>query len=531
LTTGLSDHEIVVGKLVAGLARVALLLLTGLPVLALMQLWGGIEPKLVFAGYAATVVGMVSVGALAVLCSVHARKLHEAVVMTYLVMIAFTIVSLLCRFAMRDSVLGLCWPAWIGDGNILVVLYQLRRNWQSGALDNGLLLRLLLHFGVFHATATIACLATAVLKLRRAASPRVRPAAASWPAHLQRRLLRSVLARWPMLWKEIGEPRFSLGRIGWCCVILIVLATLVPALWPSIRSLNGGYDPWYQLKLQADTLIGLDIWGRLVATSGACLALLSVAIHAAGSISRERERHTLDSLLTTPLTPKEIQFAKWLGSILSVRRCGLILVGLWLLCCGASGASCLTLIAGLVAWLVYAGCGAMLGLLLSMTIGRTPWATLYTLAALCVLAFGHWLPSIFVRSPMQHQLPRTVASFGLTPPAALHWLALNGDDANGSSARFYRFTSGEYSLRPLRTRASPSEPRNILTGIAAGLLFWSLLTVALWLLAVRRLTTLRPYRREPEMVTDTEEPRSTSSPVDARDAAAELLPLDQERAA
>src|SRR5262249_3938132 len=44
LTTALTDEEIVLGKLLARLANLGLVLLTGLPVLSLMELWGGIDP-------------------------------------------------------------------------------------------------------------------------------------------------------------------------------------------------------------------------------------------------------------------------------------------------------------------------------------------------------------------------------------------------------------------------------------------------------------------------------------------------------
>ena len=51
----------------------------------------------------------------------------------------------------------------------------------------------------------------------------------------------------------------------------------------------------------------------------ACLMLLSVAVRAAGSVSGERDRQTLDSLLTSPLEVTEILWGKWVGAILSPR--------------------------------------------------------------------------------------------------------------------------------------------------------------------------------------------------------------------
>src|SRR5688500_2057016 len=72
-------------------------------------------------------------------------------------------------------------------------------------------------------------------------------------------------------------------------------------------------------------------WVRVVGTLVACLTLLGVAVRAASSVSGERDRQTLDSLLTTPLDGNAILWAKWLGSVLSVRRAWAWLGLVWLL--------------------------------------------------------------------------------------------------------------------------------------------------------------------------------------------------------
>jgi ABC-type transport system involved in multi-copper enzyme maturation permease subunit len=483
LTTSLGNSDIVLGKLAAGLGSLALLLLAGLPVLAMTQFWGGVDPNLVLAGYAVTGVTMLSLAALTVLCSVHARKPHDAVLVTYLLLVVFLLVSLLCRFVQRDSVLGWSWPAWVADGNILIVLYQVRAGWERESFRDTTLPTLLLHYGVFHGALTLLCVTVAVLRLRRAAWPRSRPDRKGWLGRL--RLPRPAPALWPMLWKELFvEPRLRLGRVGRVCVVVVILASLVPVWW-----FHTGYS-W------SDSLVALDVWGRLLVTGGVCLALLGVAVHAAGSISGERERHTLDSLLTTPLTRGEILFAKWLGSILSVRRTGLILLAVWLVCTGVGGGRGVALLGCAVAWVVYAGCFAMVGLWFSVTCRSTRRATLWTLGTLALLGLGHWAPRFFVGAPEELEWPHTIAVFGLTPPVALEWVLLNGDDLGGkrscSSHLFWRFTYGEYSLRQLVTRSDPRDsgrvitPRDTLAGTAAGLLFWLALTAGLWLLTVWR---------------------------------------------
>ena len=54
LATDLRDREILFGKLAARVGSLLLFLLAGLPVLGLMQFFGGIDPDLVLAGFAAT---------------------------------------------------------------------------------------------------------------------------------------------------------------------------------------------------------------------------------------------------------------------------------------------------------------------------------------------------------------------------------------------------------------------------------------------------------------------------------------------
>jgi ABC-type transport system involved in multi-copper enzyme maturation permease subunit len=495
LATSLGNGEIVLGKLAAGLGSLGLLLLAGLPVLAMMQFWGGIDPNLVLAGYAVTGVTMLSLGALTVLCSVHARKPRDAVLMTYLLLVVFLVVSLLCRFLMRESVLGWSWLAWVADGNLGVVLYQVREGWLRGTSLDSMLPGLLLRYGVFHGLVALFCVTAAVLRLRRAAWPRSRPARGTWLGRL--RLPRPVWALRPMLWKELFvEPGLRLGRFGWACVVLVVLVSLVPAT---------GYYCQPDSD-RADARDAFDIWSRLMVTGGACLGLLGVAVRAAGSISGERERHTLDSLLTTPLPLREILFAKWLGSILSVRRIWLALLAIWLACRGVSGMRGIALIACAGAWIVYAGCFAMLGLWFSVTCRSTRRATLWTLGTLTLLGLGHWLPWFFVQQPEKLQWPHTITHFGLTPPAALHWLALHGDDLTAETPRssrlFTRFSRGQYSLRALMIRSgsqdwwgegSPTyrdEMRDVLAGTASGLVFWLGLTAALGLLTLRRWARL-----------------------------------------
>jgi hypothetical protein len=145
----------------------------------------------------------------------------------------------------------------------------------------------------------------------------------------------------------------------------------------------------------------------------------------------------------------------------------------------------------------------MLGLWFSVTRGSTRRATLWTLTAAAVLGLAHWLPWLVVRPPKQLQLPHTIAFFGLTPPAALNWVALNGDDLgpdpHGTSRVFIKFTREEFSFRSAMTW-TPSwhyvavrrdEAPDVIWGTIVGLLFWAGLMAALWLLTLRKFQRMR----------------------------------------
>jgi ABC-type transport system involved in multi-copper enzyme maturation permease subunit len=137
----------------------------------------------------------------------------------------------------------------------------------------------------------------------------------------------------------------------------------------------------------------MNIWIRAMTSILGTLLLLAVAIRAAGSISGERSRQTLDDLLATPLENSEIIDGKWLGSVLGLRL-GFVWMGLVLLVGVATGSlSWLGLSGILIIWLVYAGFFAILGLQFSTVCRNTLRATVTTLLVSLFFLGGHWIAS------------------------------------------------------------------------------------------------------------------------------------------
>jgi ABC-type transport system involved in multi-copper enzyme maturation permease subunit len=82
-TTSLSDREIALGKLVSRLAVVVLIIMSALPVLSLLMLFGGIDPGQLWQVEMATLVAMVYAGAHAIYFSATSRSPMGALLRTY----------------------------------------------------------------------------------------------------------------------------------------------------------------------------------------------------------------------------------------------------------------------------------------------------------------------------------------------------------------------------------------------------------------------------------------------------------------
>src|SRR5262249_55259156 len=86
--------EIVLGKLLARTLVMFTLLLTGLPVLFLTQLWGGVDGQFLLAGFAVNALTLLSVAAVGLFSSALARTVPGAVFGTYVLTGLFGLATL-----------------------------------------------------------------------------------------------------------------------------------------------------------------------------------------------------------------------------------------------------------------------------------------------------------------------------------------------------------------------------------------------------------------------------------------------------
>jgi ABC-type transport system involved in multi-copper enzyme maturation permease subunit len=219
----------------------------------------------------------------------------------------------------------------------------------------------------------------------------------------------------------------------------------------------------------------------------ACLLLLSVAVRTSHSVSGERERHTLDELLTTPLETEEILYAKWQANVWGQRGGWFWLAGIYGLGVLTGGLNILSLPFLFVAWFVYACFVATLGLWFS-TICRTSLrAAVCTVFTLIGLWGGHWLlwmccvPLLYLGGPGPGggEGLLTLIQFqagSLTPPVALGVLAFHGRE-------FEAFGSDHNPVA------------GVFVFAIMGLILWGFVAAAIWNSTVARFNGM--YARGP----------------------------------
>jgi ABC-type transport system involved in multi-copper enzyme maturation permease subunit len=427
LGTDLRNREIVLSKLAVRLASLTVMLVTGVPILAILQFLGGTDPDLVGAWLLATGLTMISLASLAMLNSVYAKKSRDAVLYTYLEVAAYALFSALGQLVHRTSPATWMfeWGSlsvtvadvvdWFGAGNPLMLFAKILHALAGTGAVYRILPRLLLEYALFHGTFAIIFSAWAAMRLRAVFLKQVsRPNAISSTS--RRRWQRRAGNR-PMVWKEVlVEPGLRFGWFGRVLLLFLMIATFIPAMEVGF---NSTWDSRTRIEI-------MDFWARVVGALVACLLLIGVAVRAATSISRERDQLTWDSLLTTPLTSSAILLAKWLGSLLSVRWGWVWLAAVWGLGSAVGGLHILAVPLLFLAWTIYAGLLATVGLWFSLVCQTSSRAIIWTLFTILFVAIGFLVLPVYSSSFFQHLIPGSFVvrwlyrfNMGLAPPVVL----------------------------------------------------------------------------------------------------------------
>lgn len=361
LATRLSAADVVLGTMAAGLLRCLNGLAALVPVVTLLVVLGGIEPRLVglaALGIASTAVMLASIS---VVVSASARSKVRAESQAVALMMVW-----LCLPAFLLMILPKLWPSavrWVApvavrvlDSSPMVVVFSL-----AGVTPRGPLVEVVLRMVAWQVVASALLVTWAIARLRPASR-------AVYDAEGRIASRRSQLGRWwrrpacgddPVLWREMLSRQRS-GPLGtlvdmavhtaW--IGLLAYAVSLVALPAFAELARDGYGPapagsrLPELNPMAQILVGkwmgmasapapgqarleFNLFLRhLTAILGASY-VLGLGIAAAESVAVERERETWLGLIATPLSGREILRAKILGVIWRTRGLAILVIVLW----------------------------------------------------------------------------------------------------------------------------------------------------------------------------------------------------------
>jgi ABC-type transport system involved in multi-copper enzyme maturation permease subunit len=427
LATDLNNREIVLSKLLSRMANMTLFLLTGLPILSILQFMGGVDSELMLAGFAGTGLTMLGLASVSILCSTLFQKPRDAIGMTYLLMITY--VALGALFKSMATPLGKepIWnipfsPTWDGlsevvnAGNPLAAIFDIQFAMRQGTLATKIP-ELLTNFVWFHVVLTLICISWSIMRLRAIALKT--PSGAKMPKILgwwQR--YRPPIGELPMMWKEIHiEGRMRRNWIVVATITVLVFLSLGTGLLAVGFTLWDAWFGWHRQNWH-DFSRDMNIWFRIAGTSVACLMILIVAVRASTCIAHERERDTFDALLTTPLSAEAMLWGKLIGCLTSLRMGWLWFGSMVLLALFSGGLHLLAVPIVIGSWFIYATFFTLLGMWFSMTCKTTMRATVYTVLTTLFLGGGHWVLMGFLC-----YMPVLMLSHGGGPGDFLEYLA------------------------------------------------------------------------------------------------------------
>jgi ABC-type transport system involved in multi-copper enzyme maturation permease subunit len=300
LVTDLSDTEIVLGKLGARLLPVMGLIACSWPVMAISSLLGGIDPIALTLAFAIIVAVALLGCTMALALSVWARKSHEVVMAVYTFWLLVLVAYPTWRGIARGGISGP--PQWLLMANPFYLAYvpyiaPNLTDWWDYVRFFGATLGL-----------SLALAGLAVWRMRPA-SVRVKGRVEKIPrlgllGRLIRKLPSPSMDRNPVLWREWHRSRPS----PWMAILvgLTIGTTTVGCIVGSIALWREGVAPG-----SGSAAVYAGVWSYLLQV---VFGLLMFSAVAPMSLSEERQRGSLDVLMTTPLSTRTIVLGKWLGT-------------------------------------------------------------------------------------------------------------------------------------------------------------------------------------------------------------------------
>lgn len=283
LASPLRPWAIVIGKMVASLTHLAVLIIASLPIIMLALPLGGVSIYEVLGAYLWLLISIVLFGSIGLACSCGFQRTASSLVVSYLIILPLVIVGALFWRGLESSGSLRLWIAIA----ILPPLYLT----VSGLLCRWTAHRLLYPPDVGSEGKDVVDLEE---ESRNAIGMVIQRD--QFPDRLFAPPRRTALMRDdanPVYDKEIHAELFSQGTLMLRLVIQISMLLAIP-LMAAFLFIRPQYSPWY--------IAYVLIFNILVAP-----------VFSAGALTSERERQTLELLLTTQLQPWQIMWGKLLA--------------------------------------------------------------------------------------------------------------------------------------------------------------------------------------------------------------------------
>jgi ABC-type transport system involved in multi-copper enzyme maturation permease subunit len=285
LASPLRPAAVVLGKLFASLAHLAVLIFSSLPIVMLCLPLGGVSLYEVLAAYLALMLSVALYGMISVACSSYFRRTASALVVSYLVILPLALVAVLL------------WSALGQSGEFRLILTVTVVPAVFGVICVGLFARTaarLLH------PPDVGSEGKEVIDIEDEHQHAVGLVihADQFPDRLLVPAPRTTLLPDginPVFDKELRSEIFSQGTLMLRVVIMVSMVLAVP-LMAVFLYLKVDWAPWYiAYVLLFNVLVG--------------------PVFSAGSVTGERERQTLEMLLTTMISPGQILWGKILSGL------------------------------------------------------------------------------------------------------------------------------------------------------------------------------------------------------------------------
>ncbi|MEM8669620.1 MAG: ABC transporter permease [Planctomycetota bacterium] len=281
LASPMRPGAIVLGKMVASLTHLGMLILASLPIIVLCLPLGGVSVYEVLAAYLGLIVSVVLFGAIGVFCSSYFQRTASSLVVSYLVILPLVIIGVMF------------WRSLEGDGTLRLQLALLV---VPAFLLSAVILMCAAAAGRMLYPPDVGSEGKEVIDLEREAEEAV--GLVIQPDQFPDRLFAPPKkqqlmpdGRNPVYDKEIHSEIFSQGTLMLRLVIQISMLLAIPLM---------GVFLFWQIERCAWFSVYVIVFNMLVGP-----------VFLAGSMTSERERQTLDLLLTTTLTPWQILSGKF----------------------------------------------------------------------------------------------------------------------------------------------------------------------------------------------------------------------------